>query len=286
MNRIALAALLALGAAACARAAGVPAAAPVPTGFPAACAPGEVQVMLLGTYHFDNPGQDDVNPKIDDMLVPRRQAELEELAVRLARWQPEQIAVEVPFSDSAAWRAAYERYRAGTLRPNRGEVVQVGFRLAHRLGHPAVYPIDHHMRIGNDSIGALYGRRPEMRAMGDSIQAILRARTDSGDAVRPSTSVIQHLREGNSEAGLHGGNSFGMFGAMMPVGEGGNYGGPEVIARWYERNIKMAHHLHRVLRPGTRRILAIVGSGHVPPIRNILDEDPRFCPVSPLPYLQ
>ena len=44
--------------------------------------------------------------------------------------------------------------------------------------------------------------------------------------------------------------------------------------------------LRRALRPGTRRVLVLVGSGHVPPLRNILDESPELCPVSPLPYLQ
>ena len=259
---------------------------PTPTGFPAACAPGEVEVMLLGTYHFANPRQDAVNPDIDDMLAPKRQTELEDLAGRLARWQPQQVAVEGQFEDAAAWQSRYGRYRAGTLEPSRNEIVQIGFRLAHRLNHPAVYPIDYQMRIGNDSIGALYERRPDLQAMGDSIQAILQARTDSADAVRESTTVTQHLRQINSEEGLHGGNSFAMFGALMPAGEGANYGGPQVLAKWYDRNIRMVHHLHRIQQPGTERILAIVGSGHVPPMRNLLDEDPRFCPVSPLPYLQ
>ena len=31
---------------------------------------------------------------------------------------------------------------ANTLEPNRNEVVQIAFRLASRLGHDAVYPID------------------------------------------------------------------------------------------------------------------------------------------------
>ncbi|HYR08130.1 MAG TPA: DUF5694 domain-containing protein, partial [Longimicrobium sp.] len=83
-----------------------------------------------------------------------------------------------------------------------------------------------------------------------------------------------------------GGNSLGMFGSWLAAGEGGNLGGPRLLARWYERNFIMAHYLTRVLRPETRRVLVLVGSGHVPPLRAILDESPDFCPVSPLPLLQ
>lgn len=77
-----------------------------------------------------------------------------------------------------------------------------------------------------------------------------------------------------------------MFGIMLPAGEGANLGGPQLLGRWYERNIVMAHNLGRVLLPGTRRVLVLVRSGHVPALRNILHESPDFCPVSPLLYLR
>ncbi len=276
-----------LACAALALAAGAPLAAQqLPTGFPAACAPGEVQVMLLGTFHFEGSGNDAVQAAGEDVLVPRRQAELEEIAERLARWAPEQVAVEWPFTFADSTTARYQRYvSTGTTR-SRNEVVQVGFRLARRLGHATVHPIDQQVPLGNDSIGPLYERRPEFKQRSDSLLAWMQVRADSAAATHAGMSLLERLREANSDAGLHGGNSLGMFGSFLAAGEGRNYGGPQLLTRWYERNIIMAHHLTRVLRPETRRVLVIVGSGHVPPIRNVLDESPDFCPVSPLPYLQ
>ncbi|CAN5129757.1 hypothetical protein BH23GEM2_BH23GEM2_04770 [soil metagenome] len=111
-----------------------------------------------------------------------RQAEIEDLVARLARWGPQQIAVEWPFTFADSTRARYDRFRAGTLAPSRNEVVQVGFRLAHRLGHEAVYPIDQQVNIGNDSLPALFERRPDLRRRSDSLRAVLQARSDSGSA--------------------------------------------------------------------------------------------------------
>jgi hypothetical protein len=257
-----------------------------PTGFPAECRPGEVHVMLLGTYHFANPGADAVKQDIDDVLAPKRQREIEDLVERLARWAPDQIAVEWPFSFADSTQARYQRYRAGTLAPSRNEVVQIGFRLAARLGHPAVYPIDYQMPIGNDSLGTLAERRPDLKHARDSILTVLQATADSHAVWMRRMTIVEHLRAANTDEALHGGNSLGMFGSFLPAGEGENYGGPQLLAKWYERNIRMAHHLTRVLRPETDRVLVIVGSGHVPALRNILDEAPHFCPVSPLPYLR
>jgi hypothetical protein len=258
-----------------------------PTGFPAVCAPGEVQVMLLGTYHFANPGQDVIKQDIDDVLRTQRQTELEDLTTRLAQWKPDRIAVEWAWSRTDTIQARYARYRAGTLTPNRNEVVQVAFRLAARLGHPAVYPIDDDSFLDlNDSLHAFDRRRPEFKRTRDSINAILQAEAKSTNAWMRQTTIVEHLQRANTDEALHGGNSLGMFGGYLAAGEGANYGGSQFLARWYERNINMAHNLTRILRPEVKKILLVVGSGHVMPLRGILDEAPQFCPVSPLPYLR
>jgi hypothetical protein len=258
----------------------------LPTGFPATCAPDEIEVMLLGTYHFAGSTTDAIQQQTEDVLTPIRQAELEDLVARLTRWSPDQVAVEWPldFADSTA--ARYERYVETGTTQSRNEVVQIGFRLAKRLGHPRVYPIDYRMPIGNDSIGVLFERRPEFKRRVDSLQKLMQAGADSSSPWRRRATIIEHLRAANTDAALHRGNSLGMFGGLLSVGEGDNYGGPEILARWYERNIKMVHNLTRGLGPNTRRVLVLVGSGHVPPLRNVLDEAPQFCPVSPLPYLR
>lgn len=258
-----------------------------PTGFPAVCEPAEVQVMLLGTYHFANPGHDVIKQDIDDVLDPRRQAELEDLVTRLAAWQPDRIAVEWPISAADTVRARYARYVTHTLAPNRNEVVQIGFRLAARLGHAAVYPIDDDSFLDlNDSLKAVDQRRPELKRARDSISATLQAEAVAMNAWMRTTTLREHLLRLNGDAALHRGNSLGMFGGYLAAGEGQNYGGSQFLAQWYARNFNMAHNLTRMLRPGVRRILVIVGNGHVPPLRNLLDEAPQFCPVSPLSLLR
>lgn len=258
-----------------------------PTGFPVTCTTTEVQVMLLGTYHFANPGRDVVKQDIDDVLQSNRQRELDDLVSRLAAWRPDRIAVEQSISRTDSVTARYARYLAGTLAPSRNEVVQIGFRLAARLGHDAVYPIDDDSYLDtNDSLKAVDGRRPEFKHVRDSIVAILRSEAAATNAWMRTTTIRDHLIRVNSDSALHGGNSLGMFGGYLAAGEGQNYGGPQFLSQWYARNFNMAHNLTRLLRPEVKRILVVVGSGHIPPLRNLLDEAPQFCPVSPLTVLR
>ena len=257
-----------------------------PTGFPARCAPGEIAVMLLGTYHFAGSDLDAIKGTPEDVLTPARQTELADLAARLSGWKPDQVAIEWPHDFADSTHARYRRYVASGTSTSRNEVYQVAFRVARQLGHERVYPIDHPVMLGNDSIAALAARRPDLVRRSDSLMAVLRARNEEEVRQRPRLTMIEQLYRANTDEALHGGNSLGMFGAYLAGGEGGNYGGPQLLVRWYERNILMAHHLARAVRPDTRRVLLVVGSGHVPPIRNVLDESPDFCPVSPLPLLR
>src|SRR5687768_9700590 len=55
------------------------------------CREGQSPIMILGMYHMANPGLDAVNLDADDVLLPRRQREIQELVNRLAKFRPTKI---------------------------------------------------------------------------------------------------------------------------------------------------------------------------------------------------
>src|SRR5437870_11114298 len=101
--------------------------------------PEGVKVMIVGTYHMSNPGHDIHNVKADDVLAPRRQAEIAAVTSALARFRPTKVAAEWP-AELVADR--YPKYLAETLPPSRNEVVQLGFRLAKTAGLKSAFGID------------------------------------------------------------------------------------------------------------------------------------------------
>ena len=65
--------------------------------------------MILGVYHFANPGLDYVKSDLDDHLSEKRQKQIAEVVELLAKFRPTKIAIEdVP--ESKATQTNYEAF--------------------------------------------------------------------------------------------------------------------------------------------------------------------------------
>src|SRR5467141_4140826 len=101
---------------------------------PAPPPPARAEVLVLGVYHMSNPGHDIFNMQADDVLAPRRQAEIAQVIAALEKFHPTKIAVERDVFDKRISKD-YPDYLAGKHELTRNEIEQIGFRLAKQLGH-------------------------------------------------------------------------------------------------------------------------------------------------------
>lgn len=101
-----------------------------------------IEVMVLGTYHFGNPGRDLHNVKAVDVTTPQRQAELQALADAVAEFRPTKVMVEVLPKSPDLIDTRFAGYTPEMLRRNPNETVQIGYRIAHQLKLGKVYAID------------------------------------------------------------------------------------------------------------------------------------------------
>ena len=73
---------------------------------------------------------------------------------------------------------------------------------------------------------------------------------------------------------------------IVPVAEGNTYAGADMVATWYQRNIRIFANITRITESADDRIFAIYGAGHVPIIRQLIIDSPDYCVEDPLPYLK
>ncbi|HEU4566177.1 MAG TPA: DUF5694 domain-containing protein [Gemmatimonadaceae bacterium] len=231
---------------------------------------GRPQVLVLGTYHFANPGLDYANPRADDHLSPKRQREIEELVARLAAFRPTKIALEVPVARDSALNARYQRYLRGedTLRVDEGD--QIGLRLARRLGHQRVYAVDY--RLDLDFGGVMkYAAEHGLARLVQEAQAWIQRYMASFDSLQKTSTVGEILLEANSAAAD---STHGLYLELLAVRSDTGYVGAEMVSDWYERNLKILSNVRALVERPDERVLVIIGSGHGPLLREFVRQSP------------
>lgn len=238
------------------------------------------QVMILGTYHMDNPGLDYANATADDVLVPHRQAEIDAVARALAEFRPTRIAIEAEPGRDSVWNARYQAYRRGAHTLTRDEREQLGFRLAGLLGHDRVHGVDYKldMDVGGVMQFAMQNGQAEMaQRMGATVQAVI-AEMNARMATTPVGAILAEANGARADS-MHG-----WYMVMATVGRDTTYAGAHEVANWYRRNLHIFANIARIAQPG-ERVLVIMGSGHGTLLRQFVDESPELDLVRADPYL-
>lgn len=237
-------------------------------------------VLVLGTYHFANPGLDVVQTEVADVLSATKQAEIRSVVEALARFRPTKIAVERVPATRPQLDSIYDAYRSGRHELARDETQQLGFRLAAMFEHPRAYPIDHRGEFPFPAV-------MEYAALHDSAfvtfvrEELARITSEANRRQRENT-VGEIIRMMNDPASLTEGH--GAYVRFGQVGAGDSYVGAALLSKWYERNIHIFANLQRIAEPGDR-ILVIVGAGHAPILRELITYDTEMLLADVLEYL-
>jgi uncharacterized protein DUF5694 len=240
------------------------------------------QVLVIGSYHMSNPGLDAVNITADDVRAPKRQREIEELASRLAAFKPTKVAVEIPYGRDSVSNSLYRRYVGGTYSLDRTEMQQLGFRLAKLATLPRIYGVDYDLDVNLASVmvWALTHGQPEIATAAQTLSTSLVAQVDSMMKRATVGEIITALNSARADS------AHGIYLAALRVGADTSYPGANVTTRWYERNLKIAANILRVIDSPTDRVLVIIGAAHGPILRELLERVPGVRVVPPREVLR
>lgn len=237
-----------------------------------------VSVVIVGGFHMSNPGHDLHNTQVDDVLAPKRQAEIAQVTDALAKFKPTLVAVEWP-SDLVNQR--YDAYLKGTLAPSHNEVVQLGFRLAKGAGLAHVEGIDVDGDFPYDAVTA-YAKAHGMDGLIASANADIETMSKAEDAMLAKGSVGGVLRYLNDPVQIGRGQDF--YRMMLKVGGGSDQPGAELLTQWYRRNFTICANLVQRAKPGDH-VVVFYGAGHAFLLRQCVSEMPGYKLVEANDYL-
>lgn len=240
-----------------------------PKGAPGAS---KAEVLVLGVYHMSNPGRDIFNMKADDVLSPKRQAEIAQVIEALKRFRPTKIAVEADVGDDRIPKL-YAEYLAGKHELSRNEVEQLGFRLAKDLGHKTVFPVDVEGDFPYQRVldyAKATGRTKEHELLKAEVGQMVK---EQGEFLASHT-VLETLLYMNSDE--REARDVGYYYGEAHYGEPGDWAGADLLAAWFQRNMRIFSNIVQIADSPEDRVLVIYGAGHLGWLRHDFASDPAF----------
>ena len=234
--------------------------------------PARAEVLVLGVYHMANPGRDIFNMQADDVLAPKRQAEIAQVIEALKKFHPTKIAVESDVSSDRITKL-YSEYLAGKHELTRDETEQLGFRLAKELGHKTLYPVDADGDFPFQRIidyAKASGRSKELEMIEAEIGAMVKAQ----DAYLGSHTVLETLLYMNSEDKVA--EDVGYYYREAGFGEPGDWAGADLVSEWFRRNMRIYSNVMQLVESPNERVLVIFGAGHLGWLRNNFASNPNL----------
>jgi hypothetical protein len=235
------------------------------------------EVMVVGMIHMGNPGLDRHNAQVPDVLLPRHQAEIARMTESLARFKPTQVHVESEHEVATE----YARYLAGELQSERGEIVQVAFRLAKQAGLAEVHASDTFMSFDFAPLFA-FANAHGNKALLDDLDAKTRAEIAVYEEILRTRGILALLHHLNHPDYIR--ESHLLHRMVMPIGAGSEQPGADYWAGWNHRNILICAKIIQAAKPGDR-LVVFFGGAHSYLLRQCVLETPGFKLVEANDYL-
>ena len=253
-------------------------------------------IMILGSGHLANWGADRINYKMDDVLEPKRQAELQQLVEQLAQFKPTKIAVEADMRWDGELQTEYDAYLEDGFQLERHEIHQVGFRLAKDMGHPKVYCVDYFRddpMVREDredhltDYGAFAEANDQEHLLGPPPTDGKITQDEDGTVwIEPEKyePIIDMYIRMNQDEKIR--TNLRDYLRIARIGLRDEYPGANWVAHfWYPRNLKTFVNLTRITESEDERILLIIGAGHLGFLKQIVEDSEVYNLESPLQYL-
>ncbi|QIX61769.1 hypothetical protein HER32_11500 [Hymenobacter sp. BT18] len=248
------------------------------------------ELLLLGTFHFHNPGADIVKTKSFDVLAPKAQAELETMTNRLSQWHPDKVFVEWDWNNQAELDALYKLYLGGQYEqaiqakyPQPGqrdfylknEIIQLAFRTAKKAGLRRVYAFDYlKTTFPFDSVQKAM-QQAHQEALQQRIGELFKKVEADQNRKLSTLTLTQLLLDFNTPASMRE-NKGAYLDMLNKAGSVESFAGSWLVSEWYRRNLYMYSVVQKTVEPTDQRVLVLAGSAHTAMMREFAQYDSRF----------
>ncbi len=246
-----------------------------------------VEILVIGTFHFNNPGFDVAKTNTFDIMAEKPQIQLEEITSAIQKFGATKIFVEWDLKEQLELDTLYNKYLEGSYFeyvakrfPKRkfythNEIVQLAFKAAKKAKLTTLQAIDYGGTIFDydslmKSIDTVrlpnYKKDDELVmvrhikkyndlfAKGDLLKCLY-SMNESSERVKD---IAWYVSQANSSDTI------------------GTYVGAFLASEWYRRNLYMLANIQKLTARTDKKIMVLAGSSHAAMFVELLRYDPNF----------
>ncbi|KQC02254.1 DUF5694 domain-containing protein [Pedobacter sp. Hv1] len=247
------------------------------------------QILLIGTFHFNNPGADAVQTNDFDIRTAKAQQELAQISNQIKKFNPNKIFVEWEYYDQKKLDSLYQLYLNNQYEnyvektyKNKGayamyannEIFQLAFRAAKKTGLKQVNGIDYPLPMPFDTV-----MNAIKAAKQDDVMAEISAYTTTmgkeANLKRKTMGLTSLILDLNTEQARKINSGF-YIKTLNRAGKTDNFGGAFSVAEWYKRNLYMYSLVQKQMQSAAQKAVILLGAGHIAIIKKFIEDDGQY----------
>ena len=239
------------------------------------------EALLIGTFHYNNPGADVAKTKSFNILSEASQSELKKISLSIKNYNPTKIFVEWPYKEQSELDSLYHLYVTDRYFTNdslsdfylKNEIFQLAFRTAKENKLDKIYGIDYTgTNFPFDDVMSDIKRNNQFELEAKIEKGISRFtqafdnKIDSGASLTELTIYLNSVEMRSFSNYFH--NNL-----MLLAGAPDDFSGPLLTSEWYKRNLYMWSLIQKYTEASDERIMVLVGTSHAAMIDLFIKED-------------
>lgn len=248
------------------------------------------EVLLIGTFHFNNPGADVAKVKTFDVMTPTVQAELETITEKIKLYQPDKLFVEWAWDEQSDLDALYAQYLGGKYEQYvtatytkpaqrdfylKNEIIQLAFRAGKKLKLPKIYAIDYKKTdFPYDSVMRAMTAAHQEKLLQD-IGELMATYQASTNKKLETLTLTQLLLDHNTPTSRAFDNGFYLT-LLNRAGTADAFVGPFLVSEWYRRNLYMYSLVQKLTAAPDDKVMILAGASHAAMMKGFIDVDDAF----------
>ncbi len=245
------------------------------------------EILLIGTFHFNNPGADIAQVKNFDIMNKKTQNELEVIANKISAYKPDKIFVEWEYNKQARLDTLYDlyinnkyfsyveaRYPKNTFY-QQNETFQLAFKAANKCKLLKVYGVDYRQtNFPFDSL-MLAIDKANQAILKKEIEATLKAYEEKENQDRGKLSLTQLLLNLNKKK--YRNFDIGSYITLFnKAGGQDNFVGAYLVSEWYRRNLYIYSLIQKITESNDKRVMVLLGASHIAMLKEFIKLDRNF----------